>query len=60
MDDSDLFSLLNAGGEPIVDVLLYLIPNKGTSTDNPRLGVATNILQVLKPMMWNTSRMHRP
>lgn len=31
MDDADLFALLNAGGEPIVDVLLYLIPHKGAS-----------------------------
>lgn len=29
MDDSDLLALLNAGGEPIVDVLLYLIPHQG-------------------------------
>ncbi|KAH6890311.1 hypothetical protein B0T10DRAFT_485527 [Thelonectria olida] len=34
MDDADLFALLNAGGEPIVDVLLYLIPHKGLEDDD--------------------------
>ncbi|KAK7403606.1 hypothetical protein QQX98_010618 [Neonectria punicea] len=34
MDDSDLFSLLNAGGEPVVDVLLYLIPHKGLEAED--------------------------
>lgn len=29
MADSDLFTLVNSGGEPIVDALLYLIPHSG-------------------------------
>jgi len=32
MADSDLFTLINSGGEPVVDILLYLIPHSGTST----------------------------
>jgi hypothetical protein len=30
MADSDLFTLVNSGGEPVVDALLYLIPHSGT------------------------------
>lgn len=29
MADSDLFTLVNSGGEPVVDALLYLIPHSG-------------------------------
>ncbi|KAH8686663.1 hypothetical protein BGZ61DRAFT_43429 [Ilyonectria robusta] len=51
MDDSDLFSLLNAGGEPIVDVLLYLIPNKGLEADDveyiKNAQAVTNVIPVL-------------
>ncbi|KAI5460065.1 hypothetical protein BGZ63DRAFT_426013 [Mariannaea sp. PMI_226] len=34
MDDSDLFALLNAGGAPIVDALLYLIPHQGLDDED--------------------------
>ncbi|KAH7127713.1 hypothetical protein EDB81DRAFT_148868 [Dactylonectria macrodidyma] len=51
MDDSDLLSLLNAGGEPIVDVLLYLIPNKGLEADDVKYiknaQILTNVIPVL-------------
>lgn len=29
MADSDMLALINSGGEPTVDALLYLIPHKG-------------------------------
>jgi hypothetical protein len=56
MDDADLFALLNAGGEPIVDVLLYLIPHKGTFLASLHLGTA-DIVQVSRMTTSNTSRM---
>ncbi|KAF5019778.1 hypothetical protein F66182_8215 [Fusarium sp. NRRL 66182] len=31
MADSDLFTLVNSGGEPVVDALLYLVPHGGKS-----------------------------
>ncbi|KPM46209.1 hypothetical protein AK830_g303 [Neonectria ditissima] len=51
MDDSDLFSLLNAGGEPVVDVLLYLIPHRGLETEDvayiKNAQAMTNVIPVL-------------
>lgn len=31
MADLDLFTLVNSGGEPVVDALLYLVPHNGMS-----------------------------
>jgi hypothetical protein len=31
MADSDLLALVNSGGVPVVDALLYLIPHNGES-----------------------------
>lgn len=35
MDDSDLLAILNAGGESIVDALLYLVSSKGPNLSAP-------------------------
>jgi hypothetical protein len=31
MADLDLLTLVNSGGEPVVDALLYLVPHSGMS-----------------------------
>lgn len=50
MADSDLFTLINSGGEPVVDALLYLIPHSGKFTHHHRVNLI-NVLQVLDKKM---------
>jgi hypothetical protein len=44
MADSDLFTLINSGGEPVVDTLLYLIPHSGKFIGHDRMKL-TNTFQ---------------
>ncbi|KAH7145339.1 Septin-domain-containing protein [Fusarium sp. MPI-SDFR-AT-0072] len=51
MADSDLFTLVNSGGEPVVDALLYLIPHSGLVREDveyiKRAQRMTNVIPVL-------------
>ncbi|KAF4456928.1 hypothetical protein F53441_1052 [Fusarium austroafricanum] len=51
MADSDLFTLVNYGGEPVVDVLLYLIPHAGLGQEDveyiKRAHRMTNVIPIL-------------
>ncbi|RGP69750.1 hypothetical protein FLONG3_7702 [Fusarium longipes] len=51
MADSDLFTLINSGGEPVVDALLYLIPHSGLGQEDAeyikRAQNMTNVIPVL-------------
>jgi hypothetical protein len=55
MDDSDLLTILNAGGESIVDALLYLVSSKGLFLHSLLLS-NINIDQASKTKTSNTSR----
>jgi hypothetical protein len=44
MADLDLFNLVNSGGEPVVDTLLYLIPHSGRFICHNRMAL-TNVIQ---------------
>ncbi|KAM5345556.1 hypothetical protein ACJ41O_011417 [Fusarium nematophilum] len=51
LDDSDLLALVTSGGEPVVDVLLYLIPHSGLEREDveyiKHAQVMTNVIPVL-------------
>ncbi|QPC61380.1 hypothetical protein HYE67_003611 [Fusarium culmorum] len=51
MADSDLFTLVNSGGEPVVDTLLYLIPHSGLGQEDAeyikRAQRMTNVIPIL-------------
>ncbi|KAF4331660.1 hypothetical protein FBEOM_14585 [Fusarium beomiforme] len=51
MADSDLFTLVNSGGEPVVDALLYLIPHSGIGQEDveyiKRAQRMTNVIPIL-------------
>ncbi|KAH7182888.1 uncharacterized protein B0J16DRAFT_156432 [Fusarium flagelliforme] len=51
MADSDLFTLINSGGEPVVDILLYLIPHSGLGQQDAeyikRAQRMTNVIPIL-------------
>ncbi|KAI7770570.1 hypothetical protein LZL87_002941 [Fusarium oxysporum] len=51
MADSDLFTLVNSGGEPVVDALLYLTPHSGLVREDveyiKRAQRMTNVIPVL-------------
>ncbi|CEI68771.1 hypothetical protein FVEN_g8026 [Fusarium venenatum] len=51
MADLDLFNLVNSGGEPVVDTLLYLIPHSGLGQEDAeyikRAQRMTNVIPIL-------------
>lgn len=54
MADSDLFTLVNSGGEPVVDTLLYLIPHSGKFIRHDRMDL-TDMFQDLDKKMQSIS-----
>lgn len=55
MADSDLFTLVNSGGEPVVDALLYLIPHSGKFIQFRMPTAFANEFQALYERMSSTS-----
>jgi hypothetical protein len=43
MADLDLLTLVNSGGEPVVDALLYLVPHSGLSVQHILLWTLTDV-----------------
>lgn len=55
MADLDLLTLVNSGGEPVVDALLYLVPHSGMSVQHLLMWTLANVSQGLNTKMLNIS-----
>lgn len=55
MADLDLLTLVNSGGEPVVDALLYLVPHSGMSVQHILIWTPADVSKGLNTKMLNIS-----